>query len=196
MTAREKFIVLLDNDLQKPSDAIILLEGDGFARYSKACELYKSSISKKIFFSGNFDDEKSGAYTFEKIKPLIVNAGIPEQNIFYENKSRNTYEQAVEIICIAKKSGWSRITLVASHYHTYRAFLTFLKVQSAVYPELLIDIASVKDLDWYDETGYGRRIDLLESEINKIDIYQRKDNVATYEEGIDYLKWKSQQQKK
>ena len=71
-----------------------------------------------------------------------------------------------------------------------------MKVQSAVYPELLIDIASVKDLDWYDETGYGRRIDLLESEINKIDIYQRKDNVATYEEGIDYLKWKSQQQKK
>jgi len=60
-------------------------------------------------------------------------------------------------------------------------------------PELLIDIAGVKDLDWYKENPWGRRIDLLAGELDKIDLYQKKNNVATYSGGISYLKWKSEQ---
>lgn len=43
MTEREKAIAFIDNDIIKPSDAIILLEGDGLNRYPKAVELYKRS---------------------------------------------------------------------------------------------------------------------------------------------------------
>ena len=40
LTSREKFIALTDNDSIQKSDAIILLEGDGFNRYKKAVDLY------------------------------------------------------------------------------------------------------------------------------------------------------------
>ena len=59
-------------------------------------------------------------------------------------------------------------------------------------PELIIDIAAVKDLDWYEETVWGKRIDLLASEFDKIDAYQKKKNVASYTEGLEYLMIKTQ----
>ena len=57
-------------------------------------------------------------------------------------------------------------------------------------------MAAVKDLDWYEETVWGRRIDLLASELDKIDAYQKKNNVASYVEGLEYLKWKNQKHEK
>ena len=196
MTDREIFIVLLDSDVVVKSDVIVLLEGDGFARCKEAVRLYKERVAPVIFFSGNFDDASSGAFTFEKIKPRLLSEGIPESILEFENVSQNTYEQAVEMINIARERNWERITLVASHYHSYRAFLTFLCVLKDQYPSLILDMASVRDLDWYEETGYGIRLDLLQYELKKIDLYQKKNNVATYREGIEYLKWKYLQQKK
>lgn len=196
MTEREKFIVLLDCDSPQKSDAIILLEGDGFARYEKAVYLYKEGVAPIICFSGGFDDEESGAYTFDKIKPLILNCGIPETCLMHENASKNTYDQAVEIVKIAKEKNWKRISLVASHYHSYRAFLTFLRVIKKEKPSLLMDMAAVKNLDWFKENTWGKRIDLLKNEFDKIELYQKKDNVAKFTEGVEYLEWKNQQQKK
>ena len=188
MTEREAFIALLDTEEPHKCDAIILLEGDGFARYKKAVSLYNAGFAPLICFSGGFDDEKSGAYTFDKIKPLILQAGVPEKSLLVEENSKNTYEQALEIISLARQNKWKRIVLVASHYHSYRAFLTFLCVQKQRMPELIIDMAAVKDLDWYEETGWGRRIDLLAAEFDKIDAYQKKNNVVSYAEGLEYLK--------
>ncbi len=196
MTDRERFIVLLDSERPRESDAIILLEGDGYARYKEAASLFKAGIAPVICFSGNLDNGKSGAFTFDRIKPLILAEGVPETALLFEDKSRNTYEQAVQVIGLAQKKGWKRITIVASHYHAYRAFLTFLCVQKTELPDLVMDMASVKGLDWYEETGWGRRIDLLESEFEKIDAYQKKDNVASYKAGIEYLEWKSSRQRK
>ena len=192
MMDREAFIALLDTDEPQKSDAIILREGDGFARYKKAVSLYKMGLAPFICFSGGFDDEKSGAYTFDKIKPLILQAGVPEKALLLEYKSKNTYEQALEIISLARQNDWKRIALVASHYHSYRAFLTFLCVQKREMPNLIIDMAAVKDLDWYEETGWGKRIDLLASELDKIEAYQRKNNVASYADGLKYLRQKNE----
>lgn len=196
MFEREKFIALLDTDLCSEGDVIVLLEGDGFSRYNRAVELYKRRYGKKIIFSGDFDDEKSGAFTFDKIKPLLIEKGVDESDLLFENKSQNTYEQAEQIVSMSLEYNWDKIIIVASHYHSYRAFLTFLKVQKKINPTLIIEMSPVSDLDWYEETGYGVRVELLELELNKIEVYQKKDNVASYEEGLVYLKWKFQQRKK
>lgn len=196
MTEREAFIALLDTEEPQKGDAIILLEGDGFSRYKKAVSLYKSRIAPLICFSGGFDDEQSGAFTYEKVKPLILEAGVPESDLVLEGTSKNTYEQAVEIMLLAHQKKWKRIVLVASHYHSYRAFLTFLCVLKQKMPELIMDMAAVKELDWYEETAWGKRIDLLASELDKIDVYIKKNNVASYAEGLEYLKWKNQKLEK
>ena len=53
ITDREKILAIVDNDCLTPSDAVILLEGDGFFRFSIAVDLYKRGMAKKIVFSGN-----------------------------------------------------------------------------------------------------------------------------------------------
>ena len=57
----------------------------------------------------------------------LINKGIPSKAIVHESLSQNTREQAIEIIKMAKLNGWNKLILVASHYHQYRAYLTFLK---------------------------------------------------------------------
>ena len=45
----ERFIALVDNDGILESDAIVLLEGDGFNRYKKAADLYLRACPKELF---------------------------------------------------------------------------------------------------------------------------------------------------
>lgn len=49
ITDREMIMAIVDNDCLQPSDAIILLEGDGFNRFQKAADLYHQGIGKKLF---------------------------------------------------------------------------------------------------------------------------------------------------
>ena len=109
------------------SDAIILLEGDGFDRFRKAVSLYKQGKAPKIVFSGNITDYDYGSYPFEEVLPRMLEAGVPEDDIIHEDKSLNTREQAVEVVRMAQERGWKKLILVASHEHQYRAYLTFLR---------------------------------------------------------------------
>ena len=100
LTSREKFIALVDNDGIIKSDVIVLLEGDGFNRYQKAADLYKNGFSNKIIFSGDITDYNYGSFPFKDILPKLLSSGVPEECIIHEKKSKNTLEQAIEVIDI------------------------------------------------------------------------------------------------
>lgn len=193
MELREKFIVLVDNDLIQKSDAIILLEGDGLNRYPKAIELFKQGFSDKIVFSGNISNYPYGSYPLSDIYPYIVEAGIPHEDIIHEDKSLNTREQAIEIIKLAEKNGWTKLILVASHYHQYRAYLTFLKEVFITNSNIVIYNAPANDLKWFDDAGWGQRFDLIDQEFARIEKYSEYNHLATYNEAIEYQKWKERQ---
>ena len=80
ITDREIIMAIVDNDCLQPSDAIILLEGDGFHRFQKAVDLYKKGLGKKIVFSGAIVQKEYGSYPFEEVKPLLLKAGVPEED--------------------------------------------------------------------------------------------------------------------
>lgn len=193
MTLRELFISLTDNSIIERSDAIILLEGDGYYRVQKSIDLYYANWGDKIVFSGNVTNEAYGSYPFEWIAPLFKDAGISEKDIIHENKSTNTLEQAVEVIEMARKFDWKKIILVASHYHQYRAFLTFLKQVLKEMPELIIFNAPVSNLPWFNDCVWGKRIDLLKDEFKKIELYGQENDLATFEEALNYYKWRETQ---
>jgi len=193
MTEVEKFIALVDNDLIKPSDAIILLEGDGLNRVNKTVELYKNKYANIIVFSGEIDNPGYGSYIAKKVLPVLLSKGIPEGSIIHESRSTNTREQAVEVIKLSIKNNWKRIILVASHYHQYRAYLTFLKVLHEQKLNLIIYNAQAKDLKWFEETGWGKRIDLLENEFKRINEYSKLNHIASYQSAIEYQIWKEEQ---
>ncbi len=193
MTSREKLIALVDNDGIKKSDAIVLLEGDGFNRYAKAVNLYKQGWAPKIIFSGGITNYEYGSFPFSDILPNILIQGILKSDILHEDKSLNTREQAVEVVKIALRSNWKRLILVATHEHQYRAYLTFLREVIDKKTGIIIYNSPVRNLPWFTDNPWGKRIDRLVNEFDKIEKYSKSGHLASFEEAIDYQKWKEDQ---
>ena len=193
MNLREKLIVLLDNDCIKKSDAIILLEGDGLNRIPKVVELYQNGYADKIVFSGGITNLAYGSFPYPMVYPELIYAGIPSSAILHESKSQNTREQAIEVVKLAILNSWKRLILVASHYHHYRAYLTFLKQILDTNSNILLYNAPDKSLAWFKETGWGKRFDLLDDEFDRIEKYTELSHLSSINEAIEYQKWKEQQ---
>lgn len=190
ITGLEIIMAIVDNDCLQPSDAIILLEGDGFHRFQKAVDLYHKGYGKKIVFSGNIVDKEYGSYPFEEIKPLILKARVPEVDLIHENKSLQTQQQAIEVVKMAKEHGWKKLALVASHEHQYRAYLTFLRQVLDSKNNIILFNSPARNLNWFVDNGWGTRFARLKGEIEKIEKYTALGHLATAEEVIEYQKWK------
>ena len=193
ITEREKILAIVDNDCLSPSDAIILLEGDGFDRFRKAVSLYKQGKAPKIVFSGNITDYDYGSFPFAEVLPRMLEAGVPEDDIIHEDKSLNTREQAVEVVRMAQERGWKKLILVASHEHQYRAYLTFLREVLDSKSGITLYNAPARNLDWFVDKGWGTRFERLEAEILRIEKYTEMGHLANAQEVIDYQKWKEAQ---
>lgn len=193
MNPREKLLALIFNEPLKKADSIVLLEGDIFNRITEAARLYKEGWSKKIVISGNIDNPPH-SIPAKRMLPELIKLGVPKEDVELEEKSLTTRDQAVEVMQIVQKKGWKRVILVASNYHQLRAFMTFLKAMKEQGLQIEIINAPARDLKWFEETGWGTRIDLLETEIDKIEQYQKKGHVVSYEEALEYQQWKELQQ--
>lgn len=192
ITDREKAIAVIDNDCFTKSDVAVLLEGDGFNRFQKAVELYKKGMVNKILFSGNIVDRDYGSFPFEEIKPLILKEGVPESDIIHEDKSLNTREQAIEVIALAEENGWKKLALIASHEHQYRAYMTFLREVLDRKSNIVLYNTPVRNLNWFVDHGWGIRFDRLSAEFDRIERYSQLGHLASFNEVIDYQKWKEE----
>lgn len=194
MTEREIFISLVDNDKIAKSDVIILLEGDGYNRCETAIKLYQNKFADKILFSGGVSNHSNGSFEFNLIHPLLIKKGVNEFDIIYENESKNTLEQAINVLKIAKDQMWEKLILVASNYHQYRAYLTFLKIIQLENLDILIYNFPARDLSWFEINPWGTRYDLLIDEFEKINQYSKKGHLATFQDAIKYQIWKEKYQ--
>jgi uncharacterized SAM-binding protein YcdF (DUF218 family) len=192
LSEREIFINLVANDILSRADAVVLLEGDGFNRINKACSLIRKGWADTLIFSGGIDNPSYGSFPYKNCLPLILEQDVSESQIIPELGSLNTREQAKEVIAICQQKKWSSVLLVASHYHQYRAFLTFLKVleERSLHNSIKIFNAPAKGLDWFEETPWGKRIDLLQLEFLKIEAYKMDMHISNYQTAVDYFKWR------
>ena len=190
ITDREKIIALIDNDCLTRSDVAILLEGDGFFRFRKAVELYKKGWVSKIVFSGNIVDKGYGSYPFEEVKPCILAAGVPKEDIIHEDKSLHTRGQAVEIVKMSMERGWKKLALVASQEHQYRAYLTVLREILDTNSGLILYNVPVRNLNWFIDSGWGDRFSRLKAEFERIEKYSQLGHLANVDEVIEYQRWK------
>ena len=92
-----------------------------------------------------------------------------------------------------EKNGWKKIILVGSHYHQYRAFLTFLKTAKDRNSDLVIYNSPARNLKWFTDNPWGSRVKCLEAEFVRIENYTAKGDLATFAEAIEYQKWKELQ---
>lgn len=190
MTDKEIFIALTDNDRLKESNAIILLEGDGLNRINRCVKLLNDGYASKILISGNITNLEYGSYPPSLLIPELKKSGIKEEEIMLEDKSQHTRQQAEEVLKICEKNNWTRIILVASNFHQYRAYLTFLRVFLDSSLDIEIINAPARDLSWFEDLPWGRRINLLKEEFKKIEKYKELGHIASYKEAIKYQQWK------
>lgn len=171
------------NDLIKESNAIICLQGDGYARADMSADLFKKGLSSTVVVSGGIYNDP----TVERLVDYLKEKGIG--NIILENQSQNTKDQAINVIELAKKNNWKKIILVASGFHQLRAFLTFLKAAEGI--DLKIFNAPAENLSWFENTQWNKtRLELLEQEFKKIDEYMLKGHLATFNQGLEHQKQK------
>lgn len=188
---RARLIALMGDMPRGHADAAVLLEGDGTARIDRACHLVRSGEADCLLFSGGLSNPESGAFDFERCLPRILDHGIPKASVLVEDRSKNTVEQARNVLEMARERRWKSLTLVASSYHQYRAFLTFLAEMRRTQMERSFDVynAPAVGAPWMESTPWGRRIDLLEGEFEKIDLYRAKGDVADWRDGWEYCLW-------
>ena len=191
MTEREIFIALVSNEKLNKADAIILLEGDGYFRVPWAVELYKRKWAPKIVVSGVVDDKTYGS--FPKLAKKLKEYKVANKDIMVDVKSKNTREAAVNIIEMVIRKKWKKIILVASHYHQYRAGLTFLKAMQEKKIKIQIINSPVRDLAWFSDNKWGKRFNLLGAEFERIEKYSELGHLATYKDAIAYQAWKEKQ---
>lgn len=187
---------LIDNACPIKSDAVVILEGDGLVRFAPAINLFKEGIAKNIVFSGGVDSREKGCYNFLSSKYLFSEENIPANKLFVDDLSMHTRDQAVNIVGLAIKKQWKSVILVASHFHQYRAYLTFLKVLQETNNEntILLHNAPVRHLDWFKDTGWGKRYDLLISEFKKIITYRNDyGHIPSYDSFLQYMVWRESQ---
>ncbi len=190
MHEKELFFALVDTDVLYKSDAIILLEGDGFNRLDKCVELFDSQYAPVVVISGGVDNYQCGSFPASKMKEELLAKHVPESSIILESKSTNTREQSLEVISLAKLHDWKSIIIVASHYHQYRAYLTFLQAMQEFKIDLIIMNAPATKISWFFETPWGVRSELFYSEMNKIEQYRQLGHIASYEFAINYQRIK------
>ena len=190
LTDREIIMAIVGNDCLTKSDAAILLEGDGLFRFNKAVDLYNQGKVAKIVFSGNIIDKDYGSFPFEEIRPYILQAGVPEEDLIHEDVSTNTREQAVQVVKMAMEKGWKKLALIASHEHQYRAYLTFLREVLDTKSGIILYNTPVRNLNWFIDSGWGIRFERLNAEFDRIEKYSAMGHLATAQEVVEYQKWK------
>ncbi len=109
------------------ADAIVVVSGgQTTSRAEKGIDLYKQGYAPNIIFSGaSLDDGPSNAFA---MRDQALASGVPASNIYIDEKSQNTYENAVNSKVILQSLAANKIILVTSPYHQRRANQTFESV--------------------------------------------------------------------
>lgn len=194
VSEREQFCAVLSNGSIRQGDAIVLLTGDGDARVSVAAELFKCGAAPVIVVTGGYTNPPHSVPATEMAGSLI-GMGIAPDCVVVDNDSMHTQDQARHVLEIATERKWRRLLLVASPYHQFRAFLTFLKVLKDAGQDGDIHLVSVPagmHIPWFGvPAGRERsRVQLLAEEFGKVEQYAA--DVASYGEGLEYLRqWES-----
>jgi len=96
-----------------------------FRRLDEAWRLYRIQ-PKPIIVSGGHVDPFTPAQDENKIaREFLLRWGVPKSDVIGEEKSRDTFENALETQKLLKQHGWKRYLLVTSALHMPRSMLVF-----------------------------------------------------------------------
>jgi hypothetical protein len=105
----------------------------------------------------------------------------------------NTLTEAMATVRYAKQKNMTSILVVAPPFHQLRAFITTVSIALREFPELQIYNRVGMALPWQETVFHHqgileyRRSDLIHTELERIERYQAKGDLAPTAEILDYL---------
>ncbi|QOI98371.1 MAG: YdcF family protein [Flammeovirgaceae bacterium] len=107
----------------------------GADRVVHAVDLYKRGLVRKLIVSGGTGRliTKSRKEADEIARALVL-MGVPADSLIIENKSRNTYESAVNVMRMVSADTTGGIVLITSGFHMRRSLACFRKAGLHVTP--------------------------------------------------------------
>ena len=184
---RERFLAVLFNGPLLPADAVVVLAGeDGESRTTTAIEMMRQRAADVVVVTGGLSDESKTSA--QEIVPKLLGGGVSPDHIIVDPLATNTREQAVNVAAMVRRNTWERILLVASPYHTPRAFLTFVRAFNEADIDChIVPVPTAQSPWWGKPKGVDQtRLERLSVELEKCDEYE--EHVATPTEGLDHLK--------
>lgn len=121
--------------LLQPDDRIYFQRGAD--RVTHTVQLYKLGLIKKILISGGVGTLKeSDEPEANKFKKAMIMMGVDEGDILIENKTRNTYESAVEVKKILDSLNFrpENCLLITSAFHMRRSLACYRKADLDIEP--------------------------------------------------------------
>jgi uncharacterized SAM-binding protein YcdF (DUF218 family) len=122
--AAGRFLVV--TDALPHADAIVVLGGDAPHRARHAVDLFNQGYAPLVVFSGGTLQDvglacSSSLLSLEAAREL----GLPGDAVLIAAEAQTTYDEAVNLRCLAQERGWRSLIVVTSPLHTRRAARTF-----------------------------------------------------------------------
>ncbi len=163
--------------------------------FQAATFLLKNMLIPKIFILQI--GAKSGYAGFADWNQRLHQFGISENQIegiiLKETTMLNTLTESKALIHFAKHHGYNSFFVVAPPFHQLRAFMTAVTVALKVHPTLRIYNFHGTAMPWQEDVLHSqgvlkaKRHQLIHSEIERINKYQNKGDLASTEAVLEYL---------
>lgn len=112
---------LVRDDDPAGADAIVVLGGDVRRRAPHAATLYQQGVAPLVLAVGGTEDQGRHAEA-RKTARVLREAGLPETAVLVEGHTEpSTVDEAAVVARVAADRSWTRLAVVTSPYHTWRA---------------------------------------------------------------------------
>lgn len=134
---------------------------------------------------------------FQAWQQALLGLGLQEANLAgvptASYPTLHTLIEAKALVRYAKQKNITSVFVVATPFHQLRAFMTTVSVALQEFPELRIYNRVGVALPWHETVLHSqgtlecKRSDLIHSELERIERYQTKEDLAATDEILDYL---------
>lgn len=163
--------------------------------FQTARRLISHSVAKRIYLLEA--EAMSGYPGANQCRKGLNDLGLSEEQIgsvpIEGAESINTLVESFALVRFFREHGFRSLVVVSPPFHQLRAFMTAVTVALKVYPEISIYSNPGVALPWLDPTIHSQgtlkaqRRQLIQEELNRIQTYQIKGDLASFEAVLNYL---------
>ncbi len=110
------------------ADAIVVLGGDDGDRALRALELFRGGYAPLVVLTGVEHGETATPSALTWRADYLEERGVPRSSLRFEVESRNSYEEAVNVLAQMRQQGWRRVIVVSDPPHMRRLSWTWARV--------------------------------------------------------------------